>query len=203
MKPKKNSERMLIITQGVAAMLLRLFDAMYKRGVNDAAMCGDNGMMREFLAKTSEPGVFGILDDDTSDDWIYFQIQVEREIWEKGFREPYMRYCRNMGRYGRNYLSVGFLCALDWYRMGIQHYMEYGCKNMAMFNTRQKVYLTKGGETAKMSNERMVSDTQDMCFKRKKIDSMSESKWALSGFQYMNFVKGIGIGAIGKYDSMT
>lgn len=204
MKAKTNKQRNLIIDRGCAMMLLRLFDACYQMGLTDAAICRDEGLCRAHVEITAEPGVFGRVNDDTSTDWLYWQITLERVIYGKGFSEAFLRYARNVGRYGRNYLSVAYVCALDWYRLGLTDYCATHNADLTSLNGRPKMRLRKDGTLHEMGNKAMVSETQLMCFKRSKTDREAvNNKYSLKEFHYAAFTRAIGLASVSRWDIMS
>lgn len=203
-KPKGNSERTLTMDKGKTQMLFRLFDVMYKTGVSDAASVCDSGLVREHIERCQEPGIFGRVTDDTSTDWLYFQITLEKLAYQHGMREPFMRFARNVGRYGRNYLSVGYVCALCWYLQGLADYEQYGCADIAIFNSKPRARLTRDGKLRNAKLEDWVSDTQIFCFKRNKTDrEAAGNKYAMPERNYTLFTRVLSLAAISRYDTTT
>lgn len=180
------------IDRPTAQMLCRLFHHMYRLGVNDCAQAEDEGLAKEWIRKTSEPGVFGRLGDETSHDALYWQLILQKEAHSLGIARRLMDYMRKAGRYGKNYLSVAWVMAQCFYNSG----MEAWCRDphaweLPLFNTRTRARWDKARRI--WSNSGLVSQAQEFCFQRQHSDMESEDKKALKAHHYLIFIKSIGL----------
>lgn len=198
----KNPNKETLFTAETARMWLRMFARLYKRGVQDAADLDDEGACKEYLEATARCNVWGELTDRRlSDDPIDWQVTLNVVSREMGAYQPFLRYFRNMGRYGSNWFSAALPCALDWYRKGIADYIANpGAHDMARFLAVDKPLWGKN-KIEKLDNGRMVDITQGFIRERKITDSEAgDRKYALSDKQYTWFRQRIANASRSSFD---
>lgn len=184
-----------IIDRKTAQMLCRLFDRMYKLGVNDAANAEDEGLVRMWIEKTTQPGVFGRLDDETSHEAMYWQLTIQKIAFSAGVSKRLMWYASCMGRYGSNYFSTGWVVFQCFYNLGMQDYInDPTARTLEAFNSKLRQRWIKGG--GDWNTPSIVSQAQEFCFKRNHSDQHSSDRKALKPNHYTMFIKAIGLAAL-------
>ncbi|MCM1216529.1 MAG: hypothetical protein NC209_03955 [Alistipes sp.] len=193
MTKPKNPQASTVVDRSVANMLIRLFAVSYKLGVNDAFAASDEGLCRQHVEQTQQPGYFGRVGDDISHDALYWQIKLKEAVYRSGFYEPLCRYLRNMGRYGHNYLSVALPIAQEFYNRGLTDYCKApgGCE-IALFNDANKAWWTAKGPR-NVKTEEYVEQVQLMTFQRQHIDEGGDPKKVLKSRHYELFRRCIGM----------
>lgn len=190
-----SEKRTIGIDRGVAQFLMRLFDRMYKLGVNDAAAADDEGLVYSWTARTQEPGVFGRVGDETSHDPLYWQLTLQKTAFEMGAAGRFTTYARMAGRYGRNYLSVAWVVAQCFYNRGLRDWCDHPeAGGLALFNAKGRVRWD--GKCAGWSAPAMVSLAQEFCFERRASDTAKGGKMAIKERHYTAFIKCISLASV-------
>ena len=184
-----------IIDRGIAQMLCRMFDRMYKLGVNDAAEAEDEGLVMMWAEKTSRPGVFGRLGDETSHDALYWQLTLQKVAFTAGMSNRLMRYASAMGRYGANYFSAAWPVFQDFYNMGMLDWCkDPSARTLAVFNSKTRLRWARSGGAWTIPS--IVSQSQEFCFQRRHSDMQSQDRKALKPHHYEYFIKAIGLASL-------
>lgn len=207
-KPKKNSERYLIVSKGTCTMLLRVFDMCYKMGVNDACDVDDSGLVSECINRLNNPGIFGRVNDDTSTEWIYWQLtlraEIHKDILYKGIYAPFERYINNAGRINKNYFGVAYDVAKYFYIRGLEDWELSHTRDLSIFNSKSKLLLLPNGLVKNWKPADMISEAQMYCFQLIKIHSEWPNKRVThTDRQITTFMRALALGNIGRYDSIT
>lgn len=197
-----NTQRPVGIDRSVAQLLMRLFDRMYKLGVNDASRVDDEGLSYMWIEKTSQPGVFGRLGDETSHDPLYWQLTLQKVALELKSVPRFINYARDAGRYGRNYLSVAWVVAQCFYNQGLKDWYDHpDTSQLVSFNNKSRM---RWGETlSNWAPSAMVSAAQEFCFERKASDEAEGGKFAIKERHYMTFIKCISLATVINRDYFT
>lgn len=188
-----------IITRAMAQILLRLFDRMYKTGVNDAAAYDDEAATHAWIERTSQPGVFGRLGDNTSDTPLYWLLKLQEAAYEIGLHRKLMDFAHLAGRYGKNYLSVAWVLTQCFYNYGLLAWWEdTQAWDLTVFNARKKVRWTRKDRNWRPSE--MVSQAQKFCFERLRSDLDHGGKFALRERHYKIFIRCLGLASLETKD---
>ena len=164
-----------ITTKPEASAMVSLLDWIYRRGVDDAYTADDEGLCREFLAKTEEPGVFGFLDNCPIDwdEWcLRLMMQARRTSWNGAMS----RYLQAAGRFQTNYLSVFYNVALLAYRNGISDYINApNGTDKQQFDAKTRVLWSAKG-CLNVSLQEYVDNIQLQCFDLARRDKQITDK---------------------------
>lgn len=206
MRPKKNSQRALGFTTGVARMLMKLFYACYRLGVNHAAEEQDEGLCRAHIEKTRQPGVFGTILSEYANSDLFWQLELEKLAIEGGFSNAFTLYRRNAGAIYRNYYSVAYEIAQDFYNAGLKDYCDApSAVDIQAFNhcdLHNRVKWSRHGIKA-WKMERWVSDAQMFALQRQHLSARSDAKLKATDKHYTFFIRGIKNASAVSFDSMT
>lgn len=188
----KRPEKDTALTRARAQMLLRLFMACYRRGVFEARQVNDEGLCREIIEQTSQTCVFGLVSAKVKPDPIYWQLRINEIAEEARLYQQWDKYCRSMGRYGANYLSVAMVLCQCFVNLGMKHYLESpkAC-DFTLFKEQGRVWWTVSG-IKKAHGSRIVEAAQNMCYDRIDIDAHG-GKGALREFHYKMFLQKLGM----------
>ncbi len=169
--PYKGMAIQPIITPAAIGQMVSLLDWCYKMGVNDARGCADEGLVREFCDKVSQPGVFGFITDDYTINWQEWSLRLLSRARMKSWNGAMRRYFNLAGKFGQNWLSCFFNFAEVWYCKGLKDYTEApdGC-DMAVFNGQNRVYWTAKG-IKKVNNRHYVDELQLESFSLERRDT--------------------------------
>ena len=206
MQPKKNNQRELGITTAVARMLMRLFYSCYRLGVNHAAEEQDEGLCRAHIEKTRQPGVFGTIVGEYASNDLFWQLELEKLAIEGGFSTPFTRYRRNAGKTYRNYYSVAYEIAQDFYNAGLIDYCDApSAVDIHTFNhcdLHNRVKWSRQGIKA-WKIDKWVSDAQTFALQRQYISAQSDAKVKAKDNHYTFFIRGIKNASAVSFDAMT
>lgn len=114
-----------LITKPDVSRLLRLFDRMYKLGVEDGYQHSyDEGLCREHIETTNYPGNFGLIRDGFISDEIDWQLTLQREAKAMKIYEAVRKMFIRMGAWARsNFYSCILPVAQDFYNMGVEDFL--------------------------------------------------------------------------------
>lgn len=206
MTPKKNSQRDLGITSAVAKMLIKLFYSCYRLGVNHAAEAQDEGGCRAHIEKTRHPGVFGTIMAEWGNEDLLWQLELEKLSIQGGFYTSFTRYRRSAGAIYRNYHSVAYEIAQDFYNAGLKDYCDApSAADIQDFNRCDKhnrVKWTRQGIKA-LRLDRWVSEAQEYALQRRYISSRSDAKLKAKDEQYKFFLRGIKNASVVSFDAWS
>lgn len=161
-----------ILDRSMAQQMVRMFDELYRKGVNDCIATEDDGRCREFLDATAEPGVYGVLTDEFLINAKEWQLRLQVVAGRISLKSPMYRLFCMMGNYLSNYLGCFLPLACDFYRKGISDALNHGHKlNLAIFNCKTKVWLTENG-LRNVSNDDYKNEIQQMCYNRMRAEQM-------------------------------
>lgn len=158
-----------IINRHTMRAMLCLLDWLYKKGVQDAYEACDDGLCREFMARTADGTSFGYLTDETAISWqewcLRLMIQSRRTNWSG----PTTALLNAIGRYTQNYLSVFFCLSILWYRMGVEHYISAPSgQDLQAFMSTIKIWWNPKG-LKKVSVQDYVDMVQCQCFELERV----------------------------------
>ena len=206
MTPKRNSQRQLGFTTGVARMLVKLFYACYKLGVCDAHEAQDEGLCRAHVEKTRVPGVFGTIQDEYAPNDLFWQLKLCELAAIGRFSDAFDRFRRNAGRIFRNYYSVAYEVLQDAYCLGLTDYCDASsAADISAFNHSEKHdrirWTRQGLKVWKM--DKWVNEAQRFALQRQYISAQSDAKVKAKDMHYTAFIRGIKNASAVSFDAMT
>lgn len=151
--------------------LITLFDRVYKLGVEDGYQNShDEGLCREHIEKTNEPGCFGLIRDGFISDAIDWQLTLQRQAKEMKIYEPIRKMFMRMGRFAMsNYYSCILPIAQEFYNKGVEDALANpGNGSIAVFMDSRRMWW--GGK--KVDNYEYVEQIQMMCGKRMRAEAV-------------------------------
>ena len=191
-----------IITRGVVSQIISILDYCYRLGVEAAREVEDEGLCREFLDCTKEPGVYGLLSENpvyiTWQEWtLRLMAKARSTSWNGGM----VQYLNRMGRFSNNYLSCLIPLSQVFHNRGISDYLNAPTAvDFAMFQSKSRVWWTKNGLKA-VNNRTWVDELQMICFDLERRDAevweretaIKAKKVALTQKQYEMFRRSVGL----------
>lgn len=196
------SEKRPIVTREVVSKMISLLDWCYRMGVESAHNLQDEGMAREFLERTKEPGIYGFLyDNPIYISWQEWTLRLMAKARSTSWSGSMNRYFNAMGRFGANYLSAFLPLTQMFLNKGIQDYISApSAADMALFNSKSRVWWTPKGLRA-INNGEWVSELQMLSYDLERRDNevwesntaYEAKKLALRPSQYQMFRRCVGI----------
>lgn len=190
-----------IVNRTTASAMVSLLDWMYRTGVDDAFRAEDEGLCREYLARTEVPGMFGFLDNCPIgwDEWcLRMMMQARRTSWNGQMS----KFLQAAGRYQTNYLSVFYNVALLAYRNGVSDYLKAPRgTDKNVFDGKTRVLWTPNG-CRNINLQEWIDNVQLQTFDLARRDArLTEERGAyearkmgcLSENQYLFFRRAIGL----------
>lgn len=191
-----------IIDKNTVSRMISLLDWVYRLGVEAAREVEDEGLTREFLERTKEPGVYGLLSDSplyiTWQEWTLRLMSKARSTCWNG---AMVQFFNRMGRFASNYLSAFLPCSLMFYRRGVSDYLNApNAVDFAMFQSKSRVWWTKNG-LKPVNNRTYVDELQLISFDLSRRDAevwaretvIKAKKVALTEKQYEMFRRSVGL----------
>lgn len=138
----------IIITKPVVVKMVSLLEWCYRLGVESAYNIGeDEGLVREFLETTGEPGVYGFLrEDPLYMDWQEWTLRMSAKARMSSWNGIMKRYLDRMGMFGSNYLSVYLPLTQIFHNRGVEDYLSNPhAADISQFDLRKRVWWTPKG----------------------------------------------------------
>lgn len=180
----------LTITRHLMLKVLKMFAVFYNMGVKDAYDIGDDGYCREHIEKTSQPGKFGRVNDTISDSPLYWQLRIMEMARIHLVYNSIYNYFHNMGRFGRNYLSVFLVITQEFYNKGLRDYCDNPYLDMGVFERKGIYAKIERGNITTWKTRDMVINAQEICFIRCRTDiDAVGNKMALKEYHYSTYIK--------------
>lgn len=191
-----------IVDRDTILKMISLLDFCYRLGVTDAHAQDDEGLCREFIEKTSQPGVYGFLTDGYNVGVLEWQLRLTKQARLTSMFGSMYQYFNRMGRFSSNYLSCSLPVAQEFYNKGVTDYCTApdGC-DLVQFNDAKRVWWSHKG-LLKISAREFVETIQLMCFDRQRKDNayLEENaadykarKIALKEKHYYYFIRAVGL----------
>lgn len=191
-----------IITRSTISQLISLLDYCYRLGVEAAREVEDEGLCREFLERTQEPGVYGFLSDSpVYVTWQEWTLRLMAKARSTSWNGTMMKFFQRLGRFGSNYLSAFLPCSMVFYCRGVEDYINAPtAADFALFRSKSRVWWTKNG--LKNVNVRTwVDKIQLLTFDLSRRDAevweretaYEAKKVALTAKQYEQFRRAVGV----------
>lgn len=194
-----------IITRELVTKMVSLLDWAYRLGVESAFEANDEGLCHEFLERTAEPGVYGLL-PDLYMNWQEWALRLMSKARMTSWNGAMSRYLTLAGSFGSNYLSCFYVVAQRFYNEGVKAYLSapHAC-DMSLFKAQRRVFWTAEG-IKKIDNRRYVDEIQLMCFELQRRDkevwenstAYDAKKIALKEKQYEWFIRSVGLAVAKK-----
>jgi len=199
-----------IITHGSIGKMLSLLDYCYRIGVEAAYALQDEGLAREFIERTKEAGVYGILSDSPIyTTWQEWGKRIIAQARSTAWSGTMVRFFSKAGAFGANFLSAFYPVSFFYYTRGIEDYLNAPeAVDYNIFAGKTRVRWTKKG-LRKIKPQEYVDDIQLYCYDLERRDEVireaNEStpskfkKITLSPRQYESFRNAVGLAAQKKY----
>ena len=154
----------------MATQMVMMFDKLYHLGVSHSFSVKDEGLCRQFLENTSQPGIYGYIEDGYYVCPREWQLRLQKIAGEISLKSPMYKLFGRMGNYLSNFLGCFMPLAQDFYNKGVSDYLNYGHKlEIAIFDGKTRVWLTaKGLKNA--SKDDYKQTIQQFCFDRKRTE---------------------------------
>ena len=196
-----------IITRDIVSKMISLLDYCYRLGVEAARELEDEGLAREFLERTQEPGVYGLLSaSPVYITWREWTLRLMAKARSTCWNGTMMKFFSRMGRFGSNYLSAFLPISQVFYNKGVSDYLNApGAVDFAIFQGQNRVWWTAKG-LKKANSIEWVDELQLVSFDLERRDSAilesetayNAKKVALTPKQYEMFRCRVGL-AISNY----
>lgn len=189
-----------IITRDVVQKMISLLDWSYRLGVEGAYEVNDEGLCLEFLERTAQPGVYGLL-PDLYMGWLEWSLRLMSKARSTSWNGTMSRYLQAAGRFGSNYLSCFYLLAQHFYNWGVKSYISAPYSNdIELFRSKTRVLWTEKG-LKPINNRRYVDEVQMICFDLQRRDKeiwereadYNAKKVALKEKHYEWFIRAVGL----------
>lgn len=189
-----------IITRDTILKMISLLDWAYRLGVESAYETNDEGLCAEFLEKTAEPGVYGLLPDKYMS-WKEWSLRLLSKARMTSWNGAMSRYIMLAGNFGATYLSCFYNVAQRYYNNGVEAYISApNACDLSLFKSQTRLLWTSDG-IKRINNRQFVDDIQLMCFELQRRDeeiwntktAYEAKKIALKPKQYDSFIRAVGL----------
>lgn len=172
-------------------MLLRLFNACYRAGVEEAYLTGDEGACNEAIIQTSQPNVYGSPMRKIRNGSLHWELLLDELAMEVKALSPWREYSEAMEGLGRNFLSPALPLSQDFYNQGMTDYFQCPSFVMSEFRAQPRLRVTPKG--LKLINYKtLASMCIGFCYERMDREEGMNVKGALKSFHYGVFIKRFG-----------
>lgn len=162
-----------IITKDTVSRMVSLLDWCYRLGVQSAyELQEDEGLIREFLERTSQPGVYGFLTETPIYiDWQEWTLRLMAKARLTSWNGSMAKFFDRMGRFGSNYLSVFLPLSQVFHNKGIRDFMAapMAADINALPAKHRSWWTPKGLRT--ISNTEWVSELRMVCYDLERRDT--------------------------------
>lgn len=190
------------IDKTIVSKMISLLDWCYRLGVEAAHALQDEGLAREFLERTKEPGVYGFLSDEpVYITWKEWTLRLMAESRSTCWNGSMMRFFNRMGAFGANYLSAFLPISQVFLNKGVEDYLKSpNAADFSMFNSKNRIWWTEKGLRS-ISNREWVDTLQLISFDLERRDGAiwesqtptQAKKIALKPSQYEIFRRCVGV----------
>lgn len=152
--------------------MLRLFNTLYKMGVEDAVAISDIYQCEEWIKEHYAPMTFSRIVWDYNVSWQEWRYELSKMLKTDIFRKLGLRFLDCISSYG-NYYSVVFPVAMDFYMKGIKDYCSRPKESdLAVFLATE--YMRWGDKRLKkIDTDEVVYELQGFCFARTRVDNFN------------------------------
>ena len=158
-----------------ANAMVRLFNTLYKLGVEDAIAINDIYECEKWIEEHYAPMTFSRIVWGYDVSWLEWRFELTKLVTHDNFRKLGVRLLDCIGNYG-TYFSAVFSIAMDFYMQGIKDYCtrpdDRDFAKFIPFTFRK--WGKKGLE--KISIDDIVRDMQGYCFARARLDELKDAK---------------------------
>lgn len=197
-----------VITREVVSKMISLLDYCYKLGVGAAHDLQDEGLTMEFLQRTSEAGVYGILSDNPIyTTWQEWMLRLMAKARSTSWNGAMVQFFNRMGAFGTNFLSAFMPVSFYFYRRGMEDYIKApDAVDYNIFVGKTRVWWTSKG-MKNVNNREWVDTLQLISFDLERRDNAvlesqtpyQAKKIALKPNQYDMFRRCVGLALQPKY----
>lgn len=149
--------------------LMRLFDALYKLGVEDAISIGNESQCEEFCERMFAAEKFGRIINDFEYSWREWKYRLTQVVYEDVmYRKQCLKFFDCISSYS-TYLACALPVAMDFYMKGLKDYVDYpNSDNWVKFKSKG---FTLWGKTPRKTNmDEFVRLITGFCYDRMRID---------------------------------
>ena len=192
----------LVITRDLVYRMISLLDYCYRLGVEAAREVDDEGLAREFLGRTQQAGVYGLLSaSPVYIGWKEWCLRLMSRARSMSWSGSMTRFFSCMGRFGANYLSVFLPISQAFYNRGVSDYYDApNGADFALFQSRSRVWWTSKGLKS-VKPRTWVDELQMVSFDLERRDAevwgresvYNAKKVALTSKQYEMFRRSVGL----------
>lgn len=152
-----------------ARSIMRLFDACYKMGVEDAIAVGNEFQCEEFCQKMLRAECFGRVINDFEYSWREWKYRLSLIVYEDVmYRRQGLKFFDCISNYS-SYLACVLPIAMDFYMMGLKHYISY--PNPANWVKFKSANFMVWGKTLRKANmDEFIRFLTGFCYDRIRID---------------------------------
>lgn len=156
-----------------ANSIVRLFNTLYKLGVEDAMTINDIYECEKWMEEHYAPMTFSRIVWGYDVSWLEWRFELTKLLTRDNFRRLGLRFLDCIGSYG-TYFSAVFPIAMDFYMQGIKDYCsrpdDRDFARFAPFTFRK--WGKKGIETQDTND--IIRDMQGYCFARARLDDVKD-----------------------------
>lgn len=152
--------------------IIGILDHCYRKGVMDAYASRNEGLCREHLAKTSEAGVFGFLDNERPWGWQEWALEIIKLTRYSAWGGIMSKIFSCADRFGTNHLSCVYVLTQAFYNKGIEDYIRWpNGSDITAFQAQNRLYWTANGvKTAKINH--WIEDVQSLTLSLEERDAL-------------------------------
>lgn len=149
--------------------LMRLFDAMYKLGVEDAISIGNESQCEEFCDRMYRAECFGRIINDFEYSWREWKYRLTQVVYEDVmYRKQCLKFFDCISAYS-SYLACVMPIAMDFYMQGLKDYAKYpNSANWVKF--KEKGFTLWEKKPRKVTMDEFVRMVTGFCYDRIRID---------------------------------
>ena len=156
-----------------ANSIVRLFNTLYKLGVEDAMTINDIYECEKWMEEHYAPMTFSRIVWGYDVSWLEWRFELTKLLTRDNFRRLGLRFLDCIGSYGTYFSSV-FPIAMDFYMQGIKDYCarpdDRDFAKFIPFTFRK--WGKKGIETIDTND--IIRDMQGYCFSRARLDDVKD-----------------------------
>ena len=152
-----------------ARSLMRLFDSLYKLGVEDAISIGNESQCEEFCERMYKAECFGRIVNDYSYSWREWKYRLTQIVYDEVmYRKQGLKFFDCISSYS-SYLACVMPISMDFYMKGLKDYAKYpNSQNWIKF--KDKGFTLWGKVPRKTNMDEFVRLLTGFCYDRIRID---------------------------------
>jgi hypothetical protein len=148
---------------------MRLFDALYKLGVEDAIAIGNESQCEEFCDRMYRAECFGRIINDFTYSWREWKYRLTQVVYDDVmYRKQCLKFFDCISSYS-TYLACVMPIAMDFYMKGLKDYAKYpNSANWVKF--KDKGFTLWEKSPRKVTMDEFVRLLTGFCYDRMRID---------------------------------